>query len=104
MFDRIENYISLYRKLHEAYSLIRSQRDEIEGLTMGIELLKEYIVKLGKELERANIKLENQPNVIRCKDCDVPHNDWLGCPKLNGLVPPPDFYCACGIPKKKDKE
>ena len=34
--------------------------------------------------------------VVRCKDCAVPHNKWLGCPKLRGLVPPPDFYCAYG--------
>ncbi len=34
--------------------------------------------------------------VVRCKDCDVPHNAWTGCPKLNGLIPPPDFYCAYG--------
>lgn len=34
--------------------------------------------------------------VVRCKDCAVPHNKWLGCPNLNGLIPPPDFYCAKG--------
>jgi hypothetical protein len=34
--------------------------------------------------------------VVRCKKCAVPHNKWTGCPKLNGLVPPPDFYCAYG--------
>ena len=34
--------------------------------------------------------------VVRCKECAVPHNKWTGCPKLNGLVPPPDFYCAYG--------
>ena len=34
--------------------------------------------------------------VVRCKDCAVPHNRWTGCPKLNGLIPPPDFYCAYG--------
>lgn len=38
--------------------------------------------------------------VVRCKDCAVPHNKWLGCPNLNGLVPPPDFYCARG--ERKD--
>ena len=38
--------------------------------------------------------------VVRCKDCDVPHNKWLGCPNLNGLIPPPDFYCARG--ERKD--
>ncbi|MBQ4317076.1 MAG: hypothetical protein IJC20_02390, partial [Clostridia bacterium] len=26
--------------------------------------------------------------VVRCKDCNVPHNEWTGCPKLNGLIPP----------------
>ena len=39
--------------------------------------------------------------VVRCKDCDVPHNKWLGCPNLNGLIPPPDFYCAKGTPKER---
>lgn len=34
--------------------------------------------------------------VVRCKDCNVPHNKWLGCPNLNGLVPSPDFFCARG--------
>ena len=34
--------------------------------------------------------------VVRCKDCSVPHNKWTGCPNLNGLIPPPDFYCARG--------
>jgi hypothetical protein len=45
--------------------------------------------------------IESQPTadvveVVRCKDCDVPHNKWTGCPHLNGLIPPPDFYCAKG--------
>ena len=40
--------------------------------------------------------------VVRCKDCAVPHNRWTGCPKLNGLVTPPDFYCGCG--ERKDHE
>lgn len=34
--------------------------------------------------------------VVRCKDCAVPHNRWTGCPKLNGFVTPPDFYCSYG--------
>ena len=42
--------------------------------------------------------------VVRCKDCDVPHNKWLGCPNLNGLIPPPDFYCAKGTPKERGWE
>lgn len=34
--------------------------------------------------------------VVRCRECSVPHNKWLGCPNLNGKIPPPDFYCALG--------
>ena len=30
--------------------------------------------------------------VVRCKNCAVPHNKYTGCPKLNGLVTPPDLY------------
>lgn len=40
--------------------------------------------------------------VVRCKDCAVPHNRWTGCPKLNGLVTPPDFYCSYGERRKED--
>lgn len=42
--------------------------------------------------------------VVRCKDCAVPHNRWTGCPKLNGLVTPPDFYCSYGERRKEDVE
>ena len=34
--------------------------------------------------------------VVRCKDCAVPHNKWLGCPKMNGLIPPPNHFCSYG--------
>ena len=37
--------------------------------------------------------------VVRCQDCAVPHNMWTGCPKLNGLIPPPNFFCKCGTRK-----
>ena len=49
--------------------------------------------------------LESQPTanvvqIVRCKDCVVPHNQWTGCPKLNGLVTPPNFYCSYGERRK----
>lgn len=43
---------------------------------------------------------EDVVEVVRCKDCDVPHNRWTGCPNLNGLIPPPDFNCARGERRK----
>jgi hypothetical protein len=42
--------------------------------------------------------------VVRCKDCDVPHNKWTGCPNLNGLIPPTDFYCARGERKQATED
>ena len=47
--------------------------------------------------------LRNMEETVHCKDCDVPHNRWIGCRNLNGLIPPPDFYCAYGE-RKIDKE
>ena len=38
--------------------------------------------------------------VVRCRDCEVPHNKYTGCPKLKGRVTTPDFYCPFG--KRKD--
>lgn len=35
-------------------------------------------------------------HVVYCGECNVPHNKWTGCPNLNGLIPPPNFYCAKG--------
>ena len=49
--------------------------------------------------------VDKQPTidpVIRCRDCAVPHNKWTGCPKLNGLVPPDNFYCAFGVRRDSD--
>lgn len=44
----------------------------------------------------------NVVEVVRCKNCAVPHNKWTGCPKLNGLIPPPDFYCGYGELKERE--
>ena len=42
--------------------------------------------------------------VVRCRDCAVPHNKYTGCPMLNGLVTPPDFYCPFGERKEEVSE
>ena len=44
---------------------------------------------------------EDVVEVVRCSDCAVPHNRWTGCPNLNGMIPPPDFYCARGERKQQ---
>lgn len=50
----------------------------------------------------ANAPTVDAVEVVRCKDCVVQHNKYTGCPELNGLVTPPDFYCPFG--KRKDSD
>lgn len=43
-----------------AQEIIKLQKEEIDSLTMGYEILEKHIVQLKKELERANVKIEQQ--------------------------------------------
>ena len=52
----------------------------------------------------AEMNIADVEEVVRCKDCDVPHNKWTGCPHLNGFILPPNHYCACGTPKERGGE
>lgn len=38
--------------------------------------------------------------VVRCKDCAIPHNIFTGCPNLNGLIPPENHFCSYGERKE----
>ena len=74
-----------------------------------LEIYKKWVPQLSSkedEGDRRGVEtciavLEDMPTmdaveVVRCRDCAVPHNKYTGCPKLNGLVTPPDFYCPFG--------
>ena len=50
----------------------------------------------------ANAPTVDAAEIVRCRDCTVPHNKHTGCPELNGLVTPPDFYCPFGKRKNSD--
>ena len=88
-------------KYVNADKIIEHLNDEIEGcgdcdvysqpVVYGTRLGLEYSKSLVETAETADVV-----EVVRCKDCAVPHNRWTGCPKLNGLVTPPDFYCSYG--------
>ena len=74
------------------------EREEAERVAMYVAVEKDHAKELIQRIPAADVV-----EVVRCKDCDVPHNRWIGCRYLNGLIPPPDFYCACGK-RKNDKE
>ena len=88
-------------KYVNADKIIEHLNDEIEGcgdcdvysqpVVYGTRLGLEYSKSLVETAESADVR-----EVVRCKDCTVPHNRWTGCPKLNGLVISPDFYCSYG--------
>ena len=74
------------------------EREEAERVAMYVAVEKDHAKELIQRVPAADVV-----EVVCCKDCDVPHNKWIGCRYLNGLIPPPDFYCACGK-RKNDKE
>ena len=92
-----------------ADKIIEHLNDEIEGcedcdvcfrpVKYGTRLGLEYSKSLVETAETADVV-----QVVRCKDCAVPHNQWTGCPKLNGLLTSPDFYCSYGERRKEDEE
>lgn len=76
--------------------------EKIENLLVhGIDECGDAIVSL-RDVRRAIAQAKNADvvEVVRCKDCAIPHNRWTGCPKLNGLVTPPNFYCSYGERRK----
>lgn len=76
------------------------------GQTMDDKLISsQWLINdlLNKSFYPAIVKssIESAPavdavEVVRCRECEIPHNKYTGCPKLNGLVTPPDFYCSYG--------
>ena len=94
-------------KYIDADKIISHLNDEIEGcedcdvcfrpVKYGTRLGLEYSKSLVKTAETADVV-----EVVRCKDCVVPHNQWTGCPILNGLITSPDFYCSYGEGRKED--
>lgn len=90
-----------------ADKIIEHLNDELEAcedpevyaqpVAYGTRFGLEYSKSLVEAAETADVV-----QVVRCKDCAVPHNRWTGCPILNGLVTSPDFYCSCGERKKED--
>ena len=94
-------------KYIDADKIISRLNEEIEAcgdcdvysqpVVYGTRLGLEYSKSLVETAETADVV-----QVVRCKDCAVPHNRWNGCPKLNGLVTSPEFYCSCGERRKED--
>ena len=92
-------------KYIDADKILSHLNDEIEAcgdpdvysqpVAYGTYLGLQYARSIVETAEAADVV-----QVVRCKDCAVPHNRWTGCPRLNGLVTPPNFYCSYGERRK----
>ena len=52
--------------------------------------------------ERMKMPAADVVEVVRCKDCAIPHNRWTGCPRMNGTIMEPDDYCSYGRHKEDE--
>lgn len=78
-----------YLKRH----LIVGDSEFLSGFLKGVEALADGLVKLTPV---------DAVEVVRCLECAIPHNKYTGCPKLNGLVTTPDFFCPYGERRTDD--
>ena len=83
------------KRLIDADALLRHKR-KMSGAEFGGEFWDEAV--LASDIKSA--PTVDAVEIVRCKYCAVPHNKYTGCPKLNGLVTPPDFFCPFGEQKK----
>lgn len=42
--------------------------------------------------------------VVRCKECSVPHNEHTGCPMVYGRIVGPNWFCGDGIRKDGEQD
>lgn len=76
---------------------VESMLENAQTITDGV-----YVGYCRDDIRTYLLPVADVVQVVRCKDCAIPHNQWTGCPKLNGLVTPPDFYCSYGERRKED--
>lgn len=79
---------------------IVERRQVLKNGRLTMEHVATEVIRV-EDLEKA--QTVDAVEVVRCKECAVPHNKWLGCPNLNGMIPPPDFYCARGEMRSGDE-
>ena len=104
--NKMDEYIkknALYEKIAQLEEFSRDRYLEISSDSpfrsryMAELVERTYFKRIIADFPAADVE-----PVVRCRDCVVPHNKYTGCPKLNGLVTPPDFYCSFG--KRKDSD
>lgn len=67
------------------------QAEMAHEIALGRMYATQELVRMVKQVESGKLV-----DVVHCRECAVPHNNMLGCPKMSGLITPEDFFCAYG--------
>lgn len=92
--------VRLNNRIEELESMLSEESDLVSRIALRNTLYDADAITMQGVKIINQFPAVNAVEVVRCRDCEVPHNKYTGCPMLNGLVTPPDFYCPFG--KRKD--
>lgn len=88
--------VRLNNRIEELESMLSEESDLVSRIALRNALYDADAITIQGVKIINQFPAVNAVGVVRCRDCAVPHNKYTGCPMLNGLVTPPDFYCPFG--------
>lgn len=95
--------VRLNNRVEELESMLSEESDLVSRIALRNALYDADAITMQGVKIINQFPAVNAVPVVRCQNCEVPHNKYTGCPMLNGLVTPPDFYCPFGERKDSDK-
>lgn len=95
--------VRLNNRIEELESMLSEESDLVSRIALRNALYDADAITMQGVKIINQFPSINAVEVVRCRDCAVPHNKYTGCPNLNGLVTPHDFYCSCGERKDGDE-
>lgn len=95
--------VRLNNRIEELESMLSEESDLVSRIALRNALYDADAITMQGVKIINQFPSINAVEVVRCRDCAVPHNKYTGCPNLNGLVTPHDFYCPFGERKDGDE-
>ena len=95
--------VRLNNRIEELESMLSEESDLVSRIALRNALYDADAITMQGVKIINQFPSINTVEVVRCRDCAVPHNKYTGCPMLNGLVTPSDFYCLFGERNDGDK-
>lgn len=95
--------VRLNNRIEELESMLSEESDLVSRIALRNALYDADAITMQGVKIINQFPSINAVEVVRCRDCVVPHNKYTGCQMLNGLVTPSDFYCPFGERNDGDK-